>query len=80
MEREWIQIEEENGNKNGYLYWVFGSSQGMEMKDNHWFQAMDFVTWVGENVTNWENSLPSSNGKGLMRGWNKKEERQLIIY
>ena len=35
MEREWIHIEEGNGNKYGYLYWVFGSNQGMEMRGNH---------------------------------------------
>ena len=41
---------------------------------------MDFVTWAGGKVTNWENPLPSSNGKELMRGWTKQKERESIIW
>ena len=40
---------------------------------------MNFVTWGGVKVTNWENSLLSSNGNGLMRGWTKQEKRKSVI-
>lgn len=30
---EWNQIEERNGNKTCYLYWVFGLNFGMEMEN-----------------------------------------------
>lgn len=47
MEREWKQIDEGNGKKNGNFYWVYGWSQGMETNGNHHHQhqVMDFVTW-----------------------------------
>lgn len=32
IEREWNQKEEGDGYKNCYLYWMFGSSHGMERK------------------------------------------------
>ena len=79
MEREWIQIEEGNGNKNGCFYWVFGSSQVMKIEGNHYLQVMDFVTWGEGKVTKWENPLLLSNGKGLMWGWTKQEERESVI-
>ena len=55
--------------------------QSMEWKwnGNHYNQLIDFVTWEGEEVTNWESPLPPSNGNWLVRDWTKHEERESLI-
>lgn len=52
IEWEWTQIDEGNGNKNGYIYRVFSWGQRTEMNGKRYHQVMDFVTWGGVEGNN----------------------------